>query len=117
MDEFHTCITENDIDAMTKSALGIVVAPFITFAVMYAAKGLKKDTSMSENFVYSVRRMQDTLMASSQLNYARTADQTMKPEPQVSAEQSRKEAENLNNLYTQIKDQERASSVTKTEAA
>ena len=73
---------------------------------MYAAKELKKDTSFSENFVFSVRKMQDNLM-SNNYNYARSSEQTAKPEPKIPGEQSRLEAEKLNTLYQAIKESDK----------
>ena len=40
---------------MRKAFAVIVAAPFLSVAAMYCAKELKKDTSMSENFVYNIR--------------------------------------------------------------
>lgn len=58
---------------MRKSLIGVVITPFITIAAMFLAKELKKDTSMSENFVYSMRRMQEKF-ALSKINYGRSSD-------------------------------------------
>jgi len=62
-DEYLERITEKDIDMMQKSFGIIVMTPFLTAAVMYAAKGLKRDFSMNESFVYNVRRLQDNFMS------------------------------------------------------
>ena len=67
-DEFHDRITEHDLDLMRKSFAVIVATPFLTVFCMYAAKLLKKDYSMSESFVYQMRRMQDSFIST---NYGR----------------------------------------------
>ena len=49
---------------MRKALFGVAITPFITVAAMFIAKELKRDTSFSENFVYSMRRLQDKISIS-----------------------------------------------------
>lgn len=104
-DEYLERINEGDIDMMRKAFAGIVVAPFLSVLAMYCAKELKKDTSMSENFVYNIRRFQDRVMPNN-ATYARSTEQTMTPEFTHKKEDVQKEAENLKNLYKTIKDED-----------
>ena len=61
-DEFHKALSEGDIDIMRKSFGYVLVTPFLSFLFMYLAKGLKKESSMSSNFAFSVRNLQDRFM-------------------------------------------------------
>ena len=61
-DDFHNQISQGDMDIMRKSFAYVVATPFLSFLFMYLANGLKKESSMSSNFAFSVRGIQDRFM-------------------------------------------------------
>ena len=90
-DEYLERISEKDIDLM-RQALGIVViAPVVSFGVMYSLKKAKSDVSRADNFVYRMRSVTDKVMPSN-VNYARSAGDIQAPIPQVGKDESQKEA-------------------------
>ena len=86
-DEYLERINEGDIDIMRKALGYVVIAPFVSVGAMYLAKLVKRDYSMSENFVYSIRRMQDRFV-SSNYSYGRSAASAGRPEPIVPGSES-----------------------------
>ena len=81
-----------------KKSLGYVIAtPFISVGIMYMAKEVKKETSMTNNFVYRIRRIQENVMGS---GYGRSSSQTDVPDPLVQGDDSNR---NLRNFYDNIK--------------
>jgi hypothetical protein len=101
---------------MQRAFAGVLIAPFITVAFMHLARGLKKDTSMSEGFVYNVRTIQDKFLTQN-ASFGRSSMQTMQPEPMFPAEKAREEAKNLGEMYSSIKETEKASQSEKVEEA
>ncbi len=69
-----------------------MITPVLTVGAMYFAKELKKDFSMTENFVFNMSRIQGNFM-SSQSQYSRSADQMEAPEPRVPGHIGRAESE------------------------
>ena len=68
----------------------------------------KKDWSMSESFVWSMRRVQERLVRHSR-SYASSKTQPTTPEPTRFADsESHQESENLRNLYEAIKEEKKA---------
>jgi hypothetical protein len=70
---------------MKKSFGYVMAAPIITVGIMYMAKEVKKETSMTTNFVYGIRRLQESAMGS---NYSRSSSQVGTPDPLVRSDDS-----------------------------
>ena len=102
-DEYLERISEKDIDLMTKSLGILMITPFASFGLMYAAKKAKTDVSRADNFVYRMRTVTDKIMPTN-INYARSAGDIQAPVPIVGKEESQKEAQALKDLYGAIKD-------------
>lgn len=81
-----------------------MIAPVVSFGMMYAFKKAKSDVSRADNFVYRMRSVTDKVLPSS-VNYARSAGDIQSPVPQVGKEESQKEAQALKDLYSAIKDE------------
>jgi hypothetical protein len=82
---------------MKKSFSYVIAAPIITVAVMYMAKEIKKETSMTNHFVYRIRTLQESVMGT---GYGRSAAQTYVPENQTQEIDSNK---NVKGIYDSIK--------------
>ena len=50
---------------LKKSFAYVIAAPFVSAAVMYMAKEMKRETSMTSNFTYGVRRLQENIFGGS----------------------------------------------------
>jgi uncharacterized membrane protein len=57
---------------MKKSFGYVIAAPIITVGIMYMAKEVKKETSMTNHFVYRIRTLQENVMGT---GYGRSAAQ------------------------------------------
>ena len=86
---------------MKKSFGYVVAAPIITIGVMYMAKEVKKEASMTNHFVYRIRTLQETVMGT---GYGRSAHQVPIPETQTQGEGSNK---NIKGLYDSIKSEQK----------
>jgi hypothetical protein len=58
---------------MKKSFGYVIAAPIITIGIMYMAKEIKKEASMTNHFVYRIRALQENVMGT---GYGRSAAQT-----------------------------------------
>ena len=56
-DQYHEELDPRDIQIMKKSFSYVVAAPIVSVAIMYMAKEVKKETSMTNNFIYGIRRL------------------------------------------------------------
>ena len=56
-DQYHEEVDERDIHIMKKSLGYVIATPFISIGIMYMAKEVKKETSMTSHFVGSIRRI------------------------------------------------------------
>ena len=107
-DEYLERINETDIDIMRKAGAWVLIAPFVSVGVLYTLQMAKKDWSMAENWVYSMRSVTERLVHR-EGSYARSKTQPTTPEPTRFADsESHQESENLRNLYEAIKEEKKA---------
>ena len=64
-----------------------MIAPVVSFGMMYAFSKAKSDVSRADNFVYRMRSVTDKVMPSS-VNYARSAGDIQSVVPQVGKDES-----------------------------
>ena len=105
-DQYYDSIMQGDLDILRKSFVYVVVSPFLAIMVMYLAKEIKREYSMSERVQNQARNFQSMIVARSS-GYRRSSSQqaTTEPEPK---EVLKAEQENLKSLYDSIKEDENA---------
>lgn len=101
-DEFHHQITEGDIDMINKSFALLVLTPFMSIALMHFFRKLKKDFSISSQFVQSMQNAAEKIKFNTK--YQRSSDLPKVDAIRNNSEKSKQEASNLNNLYQEIKE-------------
>lgn len=79
----------------------VIAAPIVSIAIMYMAKEVKKETSMTNHFVYRIRRLQENVMGT---GYGRSANQVHVPEAQTQEDGSNKK---LKDIYDNIKSEQK----------
>lgn len=106
-DEFLDHVSESDLGIMRKAFGYVLIAPLLSIGVMYAAKKAKQDVSMTQSFVQSIRKVQDSIITAD-YSRGRTSSAAEMPEGPISGGDSKRESENLGNLYKVIKDKQKA---------
>jgi hypothetical protein len=70
-----------------KSFAYVAAAPIGSIFLMYLMKEIKRETSMTQNFVGGMRKMSESMMGTN-INYARSSDKVYVPDAEISAEQN-----------------------------
>ena len=64
-DQYYDSIMQGDLDILRKSFGYVVVSPFLAIMVMYLAKEIKREYSMSERVQNQARNFQSMIVARS----------------------------------------------------
>ena len=88
-DEFLDHVSETDLTVMRKAFGYVLIAPLLSVGLMYAAKQAKKDVSMTQSFVYSIRKVQDSV-ATVDYSRGRSSSAADMPEAAISGTESQR---------------------------
>ena len=102
LDHFYERVEQRDISILRKAFAYILIAPFLSTAVMYAAKEMKQDYTFSSNFFFGAM----SALRPSSYTSSGAAVTGMQPTPLAPEEESKKESQKLKHLYQALKEEE-----------
>lgn len=104
-DKYYETIMEGDLDLLRKSFAYVMVSPFLAVFIMYVAKEVKREYSISDRIQSQARSMQDTIVTRTS-GYKRSRNPKTTMMAQNTKEELKEEADNLRSLYDAIKEDE-----------